>query len=90
MPFLISTLCFSNAKKILRDGLHALDTGESLFDFHELTTVDSSTVAVLLAWQRAAQAKTISIQFLNAPTNLLNLAALYGVSELLTLADNKK
>ena len=85
MSFAISALNFSNAKSVLHDGLNALNAGQAEFDLGQLSSVDLSTVAVLLAWQRAAQAKSINLALVNAPDNLLNLALLYGVTDLLTL-----
>jgi len=85
MSFAISALNFSNAKNVLHEGLSALSAGQSEFDLAQLSSVDSSTVAVLLAWQRAAQAKSVNLALVNAPNDLLNLALLYGVTDLLTL-----
>jgi phospholipid transport system transporter-binding protein len=45
--------------------------------------VDSAGVAVLLAWKRRAAAEGRSLRFAEVPPNLLALARLYGVVELL-------
>ena len=51
-------------------------------DFSAVTTVDSSAVALLLEWRRMALARGKTLVFANLPANLLALAKLYGVAEL--------
>ena len=52
-------------------------------DFTRVTGVDSSAVALLLEWRRMALARGKTLLFANLPPNLLALAKLYGVSELI-------
>lgn len=52
-------------------------------DFAAVSGVDSSAVALLLEWRRRAQALGKTLVFVNLPANLLALAELYGVSELI-------
>lgn len=52
-------------------------------DFSAITGVDSSAVALLLEWRRQAQARGKALHFVNLPPNLLALAELYGVAELI-------
>lgn len=78
-----SSLTFKEAKAVLAAGLQAIDSGQTMIDLAELKTVDSSAVAALLAWQRAALAKGRSLTFTNLPDNLKSLAQLYGVDPLL-------
>jgi phospholipid transport system transporter-binding protein len=52
-------------------------------DFAAITEVDSSAVALLLEWRREAARRGKSLHFVNLPANLLALADLYGVTELL-------
>ena len=52
-------------------------------DFSAITGVDSSAVALLLDWRRMAAARGKTLIFVNLPANLLALAELYGVSELI-------
>ena len=56
---------------------------EPEIDLSRLATVDSSAVATLLAWKRAAAARNASLALSNLPANLQSLVALYGVDELL-------
>jgi len=52
-------------------------------DFAAITGVDSSAVALLLEWRREALARGKQLTFVNLPANLLALAELYGVAELI-------
>ena len=55
MSFTVSTLNFINAKQVLQEGLDAIANGEHECDLSKLGQVDSASVAVLLAWQKAAR-----------------------------------
>jgi phospholipid transport system transporter-binding protein len=61
-------------------------TGRLEIDFSGIEKVDSSAVSLMLVWLREAQRNMVSVSFVNVPDNLLSLAKLYGVAELLTLA----
>ena len=52
-------------------------------DFARITAVDSSAVALLLEWRRLAERRGKTLEFVNLPPNLLALASLYGVAELI-------
>lgn len=86
MPVTVENLSFANAKTVLNAGLDAIENGSAAFDLASVTQADSSGVAVMLAWQRAAKVKGITLVFMNVPDNILSLAALYGVTDLLGLA----
>jgi len=48
-------------------------------------SVDSASVAVLLAWRRRAEAEGKDLSFTDVPASLSALALLYGVEELIRL-----
>jgi phospholipid transport system transporter-binding protein len=48
--------------------------------------VDSAAVALLLEWRRQAALRKKRLEFVNLPPNLLALAELYGVAELIQQA----
>lgn len=52
-------------------------------DFSAVEAVDSSAVALLLEWRRLAMRLGKTLVFVNLPANLLALAGLYGVAELI-------
>ncbi len=54
-------------------------------DLSEVAAVDSAAVSLLLAWLREAQRSDLRVRFLHVPDNLLSLARLYGVAEMLAL-----
>jgi phospholipid transport system transporter-binding protein len=78
-----SSLTFKEAKAVLAAGLQAIASGQTSIDLAELNAVDSSAVATLLAWQRAASTAGRPLTFTNLPHNLKSLAQLYGVEPLL-------
>jgi phospholipid transport system transporter-binding protein len=52
-------------------------------DFSAITGVDSAAVALLLDWRRMALKGGKNLQFSHLPANLLALAELYGVADLI-------
>jgi phospholipid transport system transporter-binding protein len=77
------SLNVTNAKANLEAGLQAIASGQTDIDLTGLTLIDSSAVAVLLAWRRAALSKGAALQFHHVPHNLQSLIDLYGVDALL-------
>lgn len=77
------TLTANNAKTVLEAGLRAIAAGQTRIDLTHVTAVDSTAVATLLAWQRAALSRGMPLLFVNIPSNLQNLAGLYDVTDLL-------
>ncbi len=78
-----SSLTFDNAKTALDAGLQAIAGGQTEIDFANLVTVDSAAVATMLAWQRVATSRALSLSFRNIPANLLSLISLYDVTALI-------
>jgi phospholipid transport system transporter-binding protein len=68
---------------VLREGMEAIVQGETTVDLSGLTHFDSSAVSALLAWQRAATDKSVSLELVGLPAGLLSLAKLYSVDTLL-------
>jgi phospholipid transport system transporter-binding protein len=52
-------------------------------DFAGIDAIDSSAVALLLEWRRQALRRGKKLDFVNLPGNLLALATLYGVENLI-------
>jgi phospholipid transport system transporter-binding protein len=80
-----NSLNHQNAAEWLARGRAALASGDSGFDLSAVQAVDSAAVALLLDWQRSAEAQGAQIALTGLPTALLSLAHLYGVSGLLGL-----
>jgi phospholipid transport system transporter-binding protein len=72
-----------NAAAWLERGLQAIRSGDLAIDLSAVRTVDSAAVALLLGWQRAAQARGASLALAGVPDGIVSLAALYGVDSLL-------
>lgn len=79
-------LVMANARGLLAAGRSALQPGEQIFDFTEVGEADSSALAVMLGWLRAAELSGSTIRFANIPAGVRSLAELYGIAELLPLA----
>jgi len=78
-------LLMANARGLLEAGRSVLQPGEQVFDFSAVTEADSSAIAVMLGWLRAAEQARATVRFANIPVGVRTLAELYGVSELLPL-----
>jgi phospholipid transport system transporter-binding protein len=74
------------APELLVEGTAALTGKETVFDLAQVAEVDSSGLAVLFGWLRAAEAQGKTIRVANPPKNLLSLAEVYGVTDLLPTA----
>ena len=79
-------LVMANARGLLEAGRSALQPGEQVFDFSKVTEADSSALAVMLGWLRAAELSRSTVKFAQIPNGVVALAELYGVTELLPLA----
>ncbi|MDP1654366.1 MAG: STAS domain-containing protein [Rhodocyclaceae bacterium] len=80
------SMTLETAAVLLANGVNALEKGASQFDLSGVANIDSSGLAVLFGWQRAAHAQGLTLQIVNPPHNLISLAEMYGVSELLPLS----
>lgn len=68
---------------LFETGLQHLASENFLVDFSQVEAVDSSAVSMLLGWSRAAQRAHHDLRVTGLPEDLLSLARLYGVAELL-------
>ncbi|MDD5174899.1 MAG: STAS domain-containing protein [Sterolibacterium sp.] len=73
------------ASELLAQGSAALETPETLFDLAAVTDVDSSSIAVIFGWVREARRQGKTVRIAHPPHELLTLADVYGVTELLPL-----
>ena len=51
-------------------------------DFSRVSEVDSAALALLLEWRRVAERRGVELAFTHLPANLLALASLYGIEQL--------
>ena len=84
---LTGALSFETVPKVLEESAAyaaRADLPERLtIDFSGITGVDSAAVALLLEWRRQAASRGKELRFVNLPPNLLALAQLYGVADLI-------
>lgn len=67
----------------LREGCAAIGEGVRSVNLGEVGELDSSALALLLAWLREAKRLDRSLTFTNLPQGLTTIARLYGVADLL-------
>ena len=77
-----ATLTHASAKSALAAGLARIEAGATAVDCAQLNQFDSSALAVLLAWRRAAQARGQALDIVNVPSGLASLAQVYGIDAL--------
>lgn len=61
-------------------------SGHLEIDLQSVTNVDTASISLLFEWLRNADARGVKVVFANLPQNLVSLAKLYGVLELLPQA----
>lgn len=77
-------MTMSGAAALLAEGEAAIAaSAAAAFDLAAVTEMDSSCLAVVFGWMRAAKSGGKTFRLLNPPQNLLSLAAVYGVADLL-------
>jgi len=81
----VQPMVLANASGLLAQGKSRLDAEETVFDLGKIAELDSSALAVVFGWTRAAARAGRRVRIVNAPENLLSLADLYGVAQLLPL-----
>jgi phospholipid transport system transporter-binding protein len=79
------SLNHQNAAAWLARGQAAIASGDTAFDLSAVQAVDSAAVALLLDWQRSAEARGARLALTGVPQSILSLAQLYGVGGLLDL-----
>jgi phospholipid transport system transporter-binding protein len=63
---------------------HWPQEGDAVIDFAGVTEADSAALALIFKWQRDAEKTGHKIHCLNIPANVITLAKLYGVDDLIT------
>jgi phospholipid transport system transporter-binding protein len=76
----------ANVAAVLEEGRRHLEEGARTVDLAEVTEMDSSLIAAMLAWLREAKAGRRELSFANLPESLRTIARLYGVDELLPVS----
>jgi phospholipid transport system transporter-binding protein len=77
-------LTLASAAADLEQGKAAIAEGARSADLGEVGELDSSALALLLAWLREAKRQGRQLSFTNLPRGVTTIASLYGVAELLS------
>lgn len=72
---------------LLAEGRRSLEGAQVVVDFSRAAEVDSSAVSLMLEWQRQLRAENREMAYINLGENLSSLVELYGVAELIALAN---
>lgn len=73
----------ANVKQVLSEGSTLFSDSQIRVDFSGVTEVDSSVLSLVMEWMRGAERSNRMLVFLNLPQNLLSLARVYGVLDLI-------
>ena len=76
-------LTIATVPALFEAGLQYLNSEDLEVDFSQVEAVDSAAVSMLLGWLRAAQRNQRTLRVTGLPEDLLSLARLYGVADLL-------
>lgn len=83
-------MSLANAAQLAQLGIESIKSGDAAFDLSAVQTCDSSALVVLLAWQRTALAAGRSIEVSSVPADMLSLATVYGVNNILPISDTAR
>ena len=80
-------LSFASVPELWRQvtGTLAVEAGELTVDLSQVSRSDSAGLALLVEWMRAAEAGGKTIAFHNIPAQMLTMARVSGLDELLPL-----
>ena len=81
---LTGPLNLNTVKALFDDGLPQ-GQPSLVVDLSAVEAVDSAAVSLMLVWLREAQRRNIALCFAGIPENLMSLARLYGVADVLPL-----
>lgn len=79
-----------NAAQVSAAGIEAIRNGDAAIDLSAVRGCDSSAVAVVLSWQREAQARGTALKITGLPPGLVSLADVYGATPLLDLEETPR
>ena len=79
----------ANVAQALQEGYAAIRAGAGAVDLAGVTELDSSLLAMLLAWMREAALSGRTLRLDNLPAGLITIAQLYGVDELLPISQTR-
>lgn len=76
-------LTIESVPAVFEAGVRYLAAADLEVDFSQVESVDSTAVSLLLGWMRAARTHQRTLRVQGLPAELVSLAQLYGVTDLL-------
>lgn len=76
-------MTLENVDALLTESRNAFTSENLEIDLSGVTEVDSTGVSLLFEWLRQAHGRNASLVFINVPPNLVNMATLYGVLDII-------
>jgi phospholipid transport system transporter-binding protein len=76
-------MTLENVDALLNESASAFTSANMEVDLSGVSEVDSTAVGLLFEWLRKAHSLNTSLVFVNVPSNLVSIATLYGVLDLI-------
>jgi phospholipid transport system transporter-binding protein len=76
-------MTLENVDALLNESANAFTSANMEVDLSGVSEVDSTAVGLLFEWLRKAHKLNTSLVFVNVPSNLVSIATLYGVLDLI-------
>ena len=76
-------MTLENVDALLDESAAAFTADNMQVDLAGVSDVDSTAVSLMFAWLRQAHSRNISLVFVNVPPNLVSIATLYGVLDII-------
>jgi phospholipid transport system transporter-binding protein len=83
--FVSGPVTLENVMQFVEAGARYIDGTPKVFDFSEVSEIDSASVSLMLEWSRRARATGAQVRFANLGESILSLIDLYGVGNLIQL-----
>lgn len=81
--YISGPITLENAMTLRAQSEPYFDRSQLLFDFSEVSEVDSAAVSLMLEWSRKARATGCEVRFANLGESITSLTDLYGVEDLI-------
>lgn len=78
-------ILMDNANAVLSESRALVMPDHLSIDFSAVTSVDTAALSLVMEWQRRANLSSQQVSFINLPESLVSLAALYGVTDFISV-----
>lgn len=84
--FVVGAMNQYSAAQLLEQGTAAMGSSDCRINLREVTSLDSSALALVLAWMRRVRSTGHQLTVIEPPASFVSLARLYGVDDMLMAA----